>query len=234
MSGSEFLIRNTELEDIEQILEISDEAYPKSGGWGQSQIRSQIEAFPEGQFVVIESGSGRVVGMAASLIIRDEDYPLDAKWKDITEWGHFGTHDPARGKTLYGAEIMVRPTHQGQGVGKLLYRSREALVRSRGLLNIKAGARISGYYRHAQQMSPREYTLRVVRGELTDPTLSFQLKRGFRVLGITPRYFYDPESLHYAAVIEWLNPEVASPADWAKGDPELTQREPRGPVASGN
>jgi hypothetical protein len=48
-----------------------------------------------------------------------------------------------------------------------------------------------------------------VQGELSDPTLSFQLRRGFRVLATVSGYLrHDPESLGYAAVIEWLNPEV--------------------------
>ena len=45
-----------------------------------------------------------------------------------------------------------------------------------------------------------------------DPTLSFQLKEGFHVLAVVPHYLSDdPESLGYAAVIEWLNPELIRP-----------------------
>jgi hypothetical protein len=45
-----------------------------------------------------------------------------------------------------------------------------------------------------------------------DPTLSFQLKEGFHVLAVVPHYLTDdPESMGYAAVIEWLNPELIRP-----------------------
>jgi hypothetical protein len=38
-------------------------------------------------------------------------------------------------------------------------------------------------------------------------TLSFQLAQGFRVLGVVRHYIEaDPESLGFAAVIEWMNP----------------------------
>ena len=57
---------------------------------------------------------------------------------------------------------------------------------------------------------------RVVAGELADPTLSFQLSRGFVVIGVAHNYLrHDPESLGHAAVIEWLNPDVATPDDYA-------------------
>jgi hypothetical protein len=71
-------------------------------------------------------------------------------------------------------------------------------------------------------MSAEEYVSRVVRGELRDPTLSFQLHRGFRVLSVVSRYLtHDPESQGYAAVIEWLNPDVARPQDYEQGDPRF-------------
>jgi hypothetical protein len=50
---------------------------------------------------------------------------------------------------------------------------------------------------------------------LSDATLSFQLKRGFKVLGVVSGYMrHDPLSLGFAAVIEFLNPEVATAEDW--------------------
>jgi hypothetical protein len=63
-------------------------------------------------------------------------------------------------------------------------------------------------------MSPEDYVKRVVKGELVDPTLSFQIHRGFSVLDVVRGYLRDdPASRGYAAVIEWLNPDVATPAD---------------------
>jgi hypothetical protein len=66
------------------------------------------------------------------------------------------------------------------------------------------------------------YVQRVVRGELRDPTLTFQLHRGFRVVAVVSGYLgNDPESLGYAAVIEKLNPELATPEDYERGDPRF-------------
>ncbi|MDQ3487045.1 MAG: GNAT family N-acetyltransferase [Acidobacteriota bacterium] len=162
---------------------------------------------------------GEVVGMAASLIVLWDDYSLDTNWRDFTDHGMFTNHDPARGRTLYGAEVMVHREVQGQGIGKHLYAERRALVERLGLLRVRAGARLSGYHRVARKMPPEEYTKRVVTGELSDPTLSFQIKQGFHVIGVARDYLnHDPDSLGNAAVIEWLNAAVATPADYAARD----------------
>ncbi|MEO6056991.1 MAG: hypothetical protein ABIQ49_09145 [Gemmatimonadales bacterium] len=83
-------------------------------------------------------------------------------------------------------------------------------MRRLGLLRIRAGARLRGYHHHVGTHSPEEYVACVVRGELGDPTLSFQIRQGFRVLAVVSGYLRnDPESGGHAAVIEWLNPAAA-------------------------
>ncbi len=68
-------------------------------------------------------------------------------------------------------------------------------------------------------MSAEQYAIQVVQGALSDPTLTFQLRQGFEVLAVVSGYLqHDPESLGYAAVIEWMNPDVAQPADCAGRD----------------
>lgn len=176
--------------------------------------------FPEGQFVAVDRASGRVVGMSASLIVRWDDYDMETNWRDFTADGTFRNHDPEHGRTLYGAEIMVHPSLRRRGVASRMYQARRDLVQHLGLLRIRAGARLRGYHRYAATMSAIDYVKAVVAGTLTDPTLSFQLAQGFRAIGVVQHYQgADPESLGYAAVIEWLNPKVAHhvPEDVATG-----------------
>jgi GNAT superfamily N-acetyltransferase len=220
-------VRVTMASDIPGVIELSRDVYPSSPPWTEKQLVSHLAVFPEGQFVAIERSSGRVVGMAASLIVLWDDYDTVGTWRDFTDGGYFRNHDPMRGRTLYGAEVMVAPDMQGKGVGSALYAAREALVRWRKLLRIRAGARLRGYHRVAARMSPAEYVTRVLRNDLTDPTLSFQLAHGFRVLAVVAGYLHhDPQSLGFAAVIEWINKEVATPSDfqahsvWHKTAPE--------------
>jgi GNAT superfamily N-acetyltransferase len=139
---------------------------------------------------------------------------MSDSWRDFTDHGMFTNHDRENGRTLYAADVMVDPDCQGRGVGKLIYQARERLLCEQRLLRIRAGARLQGYHRHHAEMSVEEYVERVIDGELSDATLSFQLKRGFKVLGVVHGYLRnDPLSMGYAAVIEYLNEEVATPED---------------------
>lgn len=209
-------VRNTRREDFRGIAELSVAVYPQSPPWNETQLGSHLELFPEGQFVAIEQDTGKVVGMAASLIVLWDDYDITDDWATFTDRGLFTNHDPARGRTLYGAEVIVHPTRQGAGIGKKIYAARRELVERLGLLRIRAGARLPGYHRHAHRLSAEDYVTRVVRGRIGDPTLSFQLKQGFHVLAVVGRYLmHDPESREYAAVIQWLNPAAAKPQDYA-------------------
>lgn len=162
--------------------------------------------------VALSARSGRILGMSVSLVVHIGQWPVDASWGEITGQGLLTTHDPL-GDTLYGAGIAVRRDTRGMGVGSSLYRAREELLIRLGLARIRAGARISGYRKVADELTAREYVDQVVRGERTDPTLSFQLARGFRVLGIASNYLRNDEdeaSLGYAAVVEWSPEHDAS------------------------
>ncbi len=217
-----FQVRNTRESDFPGIIDMCSQVYPGTPSWTETQLTSHVFHFPEGQFVAVNSETDEVVGMSASLIINWDDYDYSDSWKNFTESGWFTNHDPEKGRTLYGAEIMVLPAAQGTGVGSLLYEAREKLARDSKLLRIRAGARLRGYATYAQDLTPDEYVICVIKGELFDPTLSFQLKRGFRVLHIVSGYLkYDEESLGNAAVIEWLNTEVAEPAHFLRGNPKF-------------
>lgn len=204
------LVRNTRPEDFDGIIRLTREVYQESPPWSTRQLASHLEVFPAGQFVAIERDTDVVLGMSASLIVLWDDYDITDSWRDFTDSGMFTNHDPVNGRTLYGAEIMVLPHRRRLGVGRKLYAARRALVEVLGLLRIRAGARLRGYHRYADRMSAEEYAAAVVRGEVDDPTLTFQLKQGFTVLAVIAGYLrHDPESLGWAAVIEWLNPRVA-------------------------
>lgn len=202
------LVRNTTPEDFAGIIEMTRRVYSGTPPWTIAQLTSHLAVFPEGQFVALDA-AGAVVGMAASLIVLWDDYDFETNWRDFTADGTFTNHDPAHGRTLYAAEVMVDPARQGKGIGGQLYKARRDLVVALGLRRIRAGARLRGYHRFAPTLSPREYVTRVEGGALSDPTLSFQLKHGFRVLAVVSGYLrHDDESLGHAAVIEWLNPDA--------------------------
>ena len=215
------VVRNTQPADFQQIIKLTKRVYPAAKPWSEDLLASHLRVFPHGQFVAVEQGTGRVAGMAASLIVSWDDYAMQVNWQDITAGGTFTNHDAA-GRTLYGAEVMVDPQMQGRGVGKKIYEARRNLCRDLRLLRIRAGARLRGYSQYADQMTAEQYVLKVIHKEIGDPTLTFQLRQGFRVLAVVKGYLpADPDSMGYAAVIEWLNHRVARQRHYAARDPKF-------------
>ncbi|MEO8195499.1 MAG: GNAT family N-acetyltransferase [Thermoanaerobaculia bacterium] len=207
------------------MIALCERVYPESRPWTEEQLASHLAVFAEGQLVAEDASTGSLLGMSSSLIVRWDDYDFHAEWREWTDRGFFTNHDAANGRTLYGAEVMVDPEVQRRGIGKLLYAARGELVVRLGLRRIRAGARLRGYQQWANRLLPEVYVGRVVRGEIKDPTLSFQLREGFDVLAVVHGYLRnDPESLGYAAIIEWLNPQVARPEDVLGRDPRYHRR----------
>lgn len=201
-------VRNTRAADVPTLLRISRAIYGDRGSWKAEELHLHQRVFPEGQLVAVDPRSGQVLGMAISLVVRADRWPLEVPWRVITDHGRLSTHDP-EGETLYAAGVAVDPRARGRGIGGALYRAREALLLDAGLARIRAGARIPGYGPVADRLSPEGYVAEVVEGLRRDPTLSFQLAQGFQVLGVAPGYLRtDQASRGYAAVVEWRPPRL--------------------------
>jgi hypothetical protein len=69
-----------------------------------------------------------------------------------------------------------------------------------------AGGMLPGYNRHKDAMTVEEYVERVAHGELTDPTLTPQLRSGFVVRGVLHDYIDDAAITPHASLIVWDNP----------------------------
>lgn len=202
-------IRQANLSDIPSLVELNRKAYPTMAQdnviWGESHLRSHQSIFPEGQLVAILEGE--IVGAVASLIVdlsRDPNRPHT--WAGITDSGYFHNHNP-EGDTLYGADVYVDPDCHRMGIGSTLYEARRKLCQKFNLRRILAGGRLVKYHEYRDQISPEEYAERVVKGEIQDPVLSFQLRQGFELRGVLSNYLHDTKSCNFASQIEWLNPK---------------------------
>lgn len=166
----------------------------------------------------MELASQRVVGLASSLIVLWDDYDLETTWRDFTDGGMFTNHDPVRGRTLYGAEVMVDPELQGAAQGR---RPTAPGARSRsasacfGLAQAPSCAVTTG---SRAANPPRRTSPAWWQAGKRDPTLSLQLKQGFHVPAVAQGYVrHDPESRGHAAVIVWINRLVARPEGYRSG-----------------
>lgn len=196
-------IRNIELTDFEEIIDLQKICFPNMDPWTKDQLRSHLQHFPEGQICV--EYDGQIIGSSSSLIVDFNEYGEQHTWDEITDKGYITNHDPD-GFHLYGMEIMVHPEYRGMKIGRRLYEARKQLAQRLNLKSIIIGGRIPNYHKYADEMSPREYTEEVIDHNLYDPVLTFQLMNGFVVKRINVDYLKDDTaSLKYATLMEWNN-----------------------------
>ncbi len=168
------------------------------------RLESHLCIFPQGQFVAVEP-DGTIVGSASTFIVSLEPQYAEHTWKDITADGLFTTHNTS-GDSLYLADISTHPKHRHEGIGgMIIYRWKELVVKL-NLRRMIGGGRLFNYTEYADRMTPYEYTEMVIKGELKDLVLTFELDIGFKFVKILPNYLNDVRSLNYASFIEWVNP----------------------------
>jgi len=199
--------RHMELRDVHKVNEMAvigfgDPSIP----FKPEHLASQIEIFPEGQ-VVVEHEDGSIIGSCSSVIVNFEDYGVHHSFDEISDKGYIRNHNP-NGKNLYGTEVVVHPDYRGLKVGRRLYEARRQIAKFFNLESILFGGRIPNYHKHAHELTPEQYAEKVVKGELYDPVMTFQLRNGFEFRAIMPNYLpQDAESLKYAVLMEWKNPD---------------------------
>ena len=203
-------VRNTIKNDIPKIIDLQKQSYPylaKYGNiWKAEELESHLEIFPEGQFIAVEP-DGTIVGSASTLIVSLDPEYKEHTWIDITANGMFTNHS-YDGDSLYGADISSHPKYRHEGIGSMLYNARKELAIKMNVRRMIAGGRLFNYCEYADKMSALEYAQKVIRRELRDPVLSFELDNGFNFIKILPDYLDDVRSLNYASFIEWLNPKI--------------------------
>lgn len=179
-------------------------------------FRHHQQVFPEGEFVALAwtdpagapLSQGRVVGLGSGFLLDFDFANVEHTFQEIIGAGWYSEHDPD-GAWYYGADISVHPEYRGRGIGGMLYRARQDLVRRLGRRGIVAGGALPGYREVRGRMSVPTYVDRVVAGELFDPTLSFQLRNGFEVRGLLQGYLEDAYTDDWATLLVWENPDLA-------------------------
>ena len=167
------------------------------------QFAAHLRLFPAGQHVALDGDT--VIGQSSTFRIGGDIALAPHSYRGICADNSFANHNP-QGEWLYGADMSVHPDYRGQGVASRLYNTRKELVRRLNLRGMVAGGMLPGYPRHRDAMSIDEYARRVAAGELSDPTLTPQLRNGFVLRGILPDYLNDTEYGADATLIVWENP----------------------------
>jgi GNAT superfamily N-acetyltransferase len=146
-----------------------------------------IRIFPEGQFVILDGE--KVIGMTTTA----RTHYMEEAHTFIEASGNLSitNHNP-KGEWLYGLDLGIDKDYRGQGLGKLLYNTRQMLVRQLGLKGQLTVGMINGYHNFKDTLTPKEYFIKLKNGEINDPTVSIQQSIGFKIGALIEDYCNDP------------------------------------------
>ncbi|MCM8788004.1 MAG: GNAT family N-acetyltransferase [Candidatus Omnitrophica bacterium] len=153
--GNKIKIRQAELEDIPQILEVERAAWGKERAATTEMFKSRIKTFPEGTLVALIGN--KIVGVVVTEIV---NYDLDKNsfsWYEITDNGFIKKSHNSKGDTLYGVDLSVHPFYQNKGVGKKLMEAVGRLVIKYNLKREQLIEGISSYYKFCDKIKIEEY-----------------------------------------------------------------------------
>lgn len=207
------VIMTTQPEHAEQLERLQEIVFPtlaKDSLMRREHYLNHIRIFPEGQFVAIKETrlpdeQGKVIGMTTTI-----RYHLDLHDKhtfnDVLDGGFLNTHQPD-GDWLYGMDIGTHPDYRGMGIATYLYDARQETVIKLGLKGQYTYGMMSGYGELKTKMSAEEYYKLLLQGKLKDPTVSRQIKNGFKPYGLVPGYVEDPVCDGYCVLLIRINEE---------------------------
>lgn len=214
MLPANYRIRLLTPSDYKTIIEICRIVYPTETPYTSDELEDHRQVFPQGQFVAVANDSGEVAGVHFTLRLHMVDFHIDDPWDVLTAGGSFLDHNP-EGPTLYGADIMVHPSHQHHGIAHALTDQARFLVQEERLWRMVGASRLPGYGKHSPTMSAEQYVEEVLKGKLFDPVLSIHMKDGWTAVKPIHGYLqHDEDSAGWAEVIQWVNPACPPPAEF--------------------
>jgi predicted amidohydrolase len=204
------------VEDFSEVKETMISSYQTmpEAYWRESQIRTLVNIFPEGQVAL--RVDGKIAGCALSIIVDYNKFEDRHTYREITGNYTFKTHNN-EGDTLYGIDVFIRPEYRDLRLGRRLYDYRKELCEKLNLKAILFGGRIPNYHKYADELTPRQYIEKVRDREIHDPVFNFQLFNDFHPVRILKGYLEgDVVSHEYAVLMKWNNIYYEEPSDKAK------------------
>lgn len=172
-----------------------------------ANYKKHMEVFPDGQYMaILHHPDGDFVVGACSAIRYSLDFDdYQHKFSELTDNGWLTTHH-RRGDWLYGIDMSVHPNFRRRRIAARMYRVRANIAKRLNLRGEIIGGMMPGYDRH-RNLSIEEYVEQVAVGKLTDPTLTPQIKQGFKVHGILYDHITDPRSDNNSVLMIRENPD---------------------------
>lgn len=193
------------IDDYQELKTTMIDAYSNmpDSYWKESQIKSLIDRFPDGQVVI--KVNNHIAGCALSIIVDYHSFDDHHTYKEITGNYTFNTHTD-NGDVLYGIDIFIKPEFRGLRLGRRLYDYRKELCERLNLKGVAFGGRIPNYHKYADTLSPKQYIEEVRKKEIHDPVLNFQISNDFHPFKVLKGYLEgDEASNEFAVLLEWDN-----------------------------
>ena len=187
---------------IEALIKVAFPQMPASDQYDLDDLLEMADLFPEGTPVALDGS--QVVGFGTGILIDIDFDNLPATEHDLLfdDEQDLSRHNPA-GAYYYGSDLAVLPAYRGRGIARQIYDRRKALVVEQGKQGFVAAAVLPGYREYKQALDIDTYLAKVVAGEHFDPTLSVQLRNGFKVMRPLKDFFTYPRSDNWSALIMW-------------------------------
>jgi GNAT superfamily N-acetyltransferase len=196
--------------EVREVIAVANGYDPRDPDIHTVNIDELLAEFPQGQFAAVVTENGpdglkqdKVIGVGITM---RTSYPPTAKpkpWMEMLGDYYKVTNHEENGDWLYGIDIAVLPEYQGNGVAGALYKARLGLAQTYNLKGWYAGCLPMGYHNYQDIMTPHQYVGKVIRGELRDPTITVQMNRGLKPMGIIDNYYDEEKTGGIAVLMVW-------------------------------
>ncbi|MFT5196667.1 MAG: GNAT superfamily N-acetyltransferase [Candidatus Promineifilaceae bacterium] len=204
-SNITYTILNSDL--CKPVAELVDLCFPQmlaEDKYNEEDLKFMIGVFPEG--TVIAMDGAKVVGMGIGVFINIDFDHIPATENQLISTNEELKHNPD-GDYYYGTDFCVHPDYRGRKIGRGIYDRRKEVIVRHNRKGFVAAAVLPGYADHKHELDIDTYLAKVVAGELFDPTLSMQLRNGFKFIRPIKDFFTYPKSDNWSALIIWENQE---------------------------
>lgn len=190
---------------VAELVDLCFPDMPAIDKYSQEDLEEMAEVFPEGTIIAL--AGEKVVGMGTGIFVDIDFNNLPETENQLLEVDGEFAHDPDGGY-YYGSDFCVHPGYRGRGIGRGIYDRRKAVITNNNKVGFVAAAVLPGYADYKHNTDIDSYLAKVIAGEIFDPTLSMQMRNGFKVIRPIKDFFVYPKSDNWAALILWKNPNL--------------------------
>lgn len=204
-------IRPATQDDLDGIMKVDAVAWGDTFPATREMFSQRIINFPEGGVIVAEY-CDKIVATLSLELLEKENLPTDFTWDQVSSNGTLtGTHDP-NGTWIYGIGLASTPLGSKCGATKGLILYAGKYIISHNKKGAILMARMPGYHKYANSISPEEYATKEKNGRPIDPEIAIYKTGMLTVIKpvivikdyMTPGS--DERSCGYSVMVGWTNP----------------------------